>query len=132
MVVLVVEDEALIALHLEFLLQRHGWRVLGPAATVAHALRLLEEGGDPDAALLDLNLHGELVVPVAEALRAREIPFVLASACERVEIAAPTLAGALNVGKPTDEGRLLGALAWAVELGRKPPMADYPGGASLL
>ena len=39
--VLVVEDEFLIALDLEQLLRRHGWRVLGPAATVAAALRLL-------------------------------------------------------------------------------------------
>ena len=39
--VLVVEDEFLIAMDLELLLHRHGWRVLGPAATVAEALRLL-------------------------------------------------------------------------------------------
>ena len=54
--VLVVEDELLLALDLELLLQRHGFRVLGPAATVAEALRLLE-GGTPDAALLDVNLR---------------------------------------------------------------------------
>jgi two-component system, response regulator PdtaR len=41
--VLVVEDEFLIALDLEALLREHGWRVLGPAATVAEALRLLED-----------------------------------------------------------------------------------------
>ena len=39
--VLVVEDEFLIAMDLELLLRRHGWRVLGPAATVDQALRLL-------------------------------------------------------------------------------------------
>ena len=39
--VLVVEDELLIAMDLELLLQRHGWRVLGPATTLAEALRLL-------------------------------------------------------------------------------------------
>ena len=39
--VLVVEDEFLIAMDLELLLQEHGWRVLGPAATVDQALRLL-------------------------------------------------------------------------------------------
>lgn len=47
---LVVEDEFLIAIGLELLLQRHGWRVLGPAATVAAALRLLT-GERPDVAL---------------------------------------------------------------------------------
>jgi two-component system, response regulator PdtaR len=51
-VVLVVEDEFLIAMDLELLLRRHGWRVLGPAATVDHALRLLR-GATPDVALLE-------------------------------------------------------------------------------
>ena len=55
--VLVVEDEFLIALDLELLLRRHGWRVLGPAATVDQALRLLR-GETPDVALLDVNLRG--------------------------------------------------------------------------
>ena len=100
--VLVVEDEALIALHLEFILERHGWRVLGPAASVA-----------PDLALLDVNLRGEPVTPVAEALRAQGVPFVLASAYDRVDQVAPALAAVPNVGKPFDEGRLLAALARA-------------------
>ena len=90
--VLVVEDEALIALHLEFILKRHGWRVLGPAASVAQALRLLDENELPDVAVLDVNLQGEPVVPVASAL-----------------------ASVPNVGKPIDERRLLTALAQAVE-----------------
>ena len=111
--VLVVEDEFLIALDLELLLERQGWRVLGPAATVGQALRLLA-GRTPAVALLDVNLGGELVTPVAEALRARGVPFVLASAYDRLGPAAAALAGALNVGKPTDERRLLLALARAV------------------
>src|SRR3954447_17956669 len=77
--VLVVEDEFLIAMDLELLLRRHGWRLLGPAATVGEALRLLRSG-TPDVALLDINLRGEPVTPVAEALRPRRVPFVLASA----------------------------------------------------
>ena len=114
-VVLVVEDEFLIAMDLECLLERHGWRVLGPAATVAAALRLLEQSEEPpDAALLDVNLQDELVTPVAAALRARGVPFVLASAYERVDLLVPALAGVPNLGKPTDERRLLAALAQAV------------------
>ena len=112
--VLVVEDEFLIAMDLELLLRRHGWRVLGPAATVAEALRLLE-AERPDAAVLDVNLRGELVTPVAEALRALTVPFVLASAHEPVDRVAPALAGAVNVGKPTSETRLLAALTCVVE-----------------
>jgi two-component system, response regulator PdtaR len=112
--VLVVEDEFLIAMDLELLLRRHGWRVLGPAATVDQALRLLRDGETPDVALLDVNLGGEPVTPVAAALRARGVPFVLASAYPVPALAAAALAGALNVGKPpTDERRLLAALAQA-------------------
>ena len=83
--VLVVEDEFLIAMDLELLLQRHGWRVLGPAATVDEALRLLARRERP-VALLDVNLRGELVTPVAEELRARGVPFVLASAYDGHEL----------------------------------------------
>jgi DNA-binding response OmpR family regulator len=111
--VLLVEDEFLIAMDLEHLLRQHGYRVLGPAATVAAALRLLD-GEEPDVALLDVNLRGEMVTPVAEALRARGMPFVLASAYDGAQLEAMNLAGAPNVGKPTDARRLLAALAQAL------------------
>ena len=110
--VLVVEDEFLIAMDLELLLRRHGWRVLGPAATVNEALRLLQSE-TPDVALLDINLRGELVTPVAEELRARGVPFLLASAYDGHELAVVPLAKAPNVGKPTNERCLLAALAQA-------------------
>jgi two-component system, response regulator PdtaR len=112
--VLVVEDEILIAMDLELLLRRHGWRVLGPAGTVAEARRLLA-GQTPDVALLDFNLRGEPVTPVAEELRARGVPFVLASAYDNRGLTrAAALAEVPNLGKPTDEPRLLAALAQAV------------------
>jgi two-component system, response regulator PdtaR len=104
--VLVVEDEALLALDLELTILRHGWRVLGPAGTVEEALELLKVE-TPDVALLDVNLRGTMVTPVAEELRALGVPFVLASAYERPEAAAPALAGVPNLGKPTNERRLL-------------------------
>jgi CheY-like chemotaxis protein len=111
--VLVVEDELLIAMDLKRLLGRHGFRVLGPAATVAGALLLLD-GATPDVGLLDVNLRGELVTPVADVLRARGVPFVLASAYDGAQLlSAAVLVGAPNVGKPTSERRLLAALAQA-------------------
>ena len=112
--VLVVEDEFLIATELEHMLGRHGWRVLGPAATVEAALRLLDGGARPDVALLDVNLRGEAVTPVAARLRALGVPFVLASAYDGNRLAALGLGGAPNVGKPADDRRLLAALAEAV------------------
>ena len=111
--VLVVEDELLIAMDLEFLLQQHGWRVLGPATTVAEALRLLS-GQTPDIALLDLHLHGELATPVAEQLQARGVPFVVVSAYARPGQMVAAVDGAPVVSKPIDERRLIAVLAQAV------------------
>ena len=115
LVVLIVEDEFLIAMDLEAMLREHGWRVLGPAATVAEALSLLEDGKTPDVALLDVNLRGETVVPVAEVLHGRGVPIVLASAYDHTASMADVLVGAPNVGKPTQERHLLAALKRAVE-----------------
>ena len=115
LVVLIVEDEFLIAMDLEAMLWDHGWRVLGPAATVAEALALLKDGKMPDVALLDVNLKGETVVPVAEVLHGRGVPIVLASAYNHAASMADVLAGAPNVGKPAQERHLVAALKRAVE-----------------
>jgi two-component SAPR family response regulator len=115
LVVLVVEDEFLIAMDLEAMLKEHGWHLLGPAATVAEALSLLEDGKTPDVALLDVNLRGETVVPVAEVLHGRGVPIVLASAYDHTASMADVLVGVPNVGKPTQERHLLATLKRAVE-----------------
>ena len=77
--VLVVEDEALIAMMLEDELAEAGAHVVGPAASVGEALRLagaaLAEGG-LDGAVLDMDLDGEDVAPVADALAAAGVPFL--------------------------------------------------------
>ena len=113
--VLVVEDEFLIALDLVLLLEKDGWNVLGPAATVAEALRLLDDER-PAVALLDFSLKGGTVTPVAEALRARNVPFVVASAFSPPErMGGEVLAGAPNVGKPINERHLLAVLEKLVE-----------------
>ena len=73
--ILVVEDEALAALQLEDMLTDLGCTVIGPAARVRQALDLLERQAI-DAAVLDLNVAGELVYPVADPLTDRGIPFL--------------------------------------------------------
>jgi DNA-binding response OmpR family regulator len=108
--VLVVEDEPLLAMDLELTLAQHGYRVLGPAGTVAEALRLLA-GETPRAALLDLNLKGEMATPVAGRLRAMGVPFMLTTAYDPARLTAAELAGAPSLGKPTSNRRLLTALA---------------------
>ena len=74
--VLVVEDEYVVAEDLREELLRWGAEVMGPVATVADALVLLDVGPVPDMAILDIGLGDELVYPVADALRARGVPFM--------------------------------------------------------
>ncbi|RUV16807.1 MULTISPECIES: response regulator [unclassified Mesorhizobium] len=113
--VLIVEDEYLIAMDLKFMLERRGWRVMGPVATVAEASRLLESEL-PSVALLDVNLGDELVTPLAEELSSLNVPFALASAYDRPELVGGAVLGdAPNVGKPTPETRLLGVLTKLLE-----------------
>jgi DNA-binding response OmpR family regulator len=76
--VLVVEDEALVAMLVEDALVDAGFDVLGPAATVDEALSLLARER-PDAVVLDLNLAGETSTPVADVLAERGIPYVIAT-----------------------------------------------------
>jgi CheY-like chemotaxis protein len=76
--ILVVEDEMLVALLLHDMLIDLGCRVVGPAASVAEALEMIETR-PLDAAMLDVNLGGQMSYPVADALIARNLPFVLST-----------------------------------------------------
>lgn len=79
---LIVEDETLIALELSRGLQDSGWDVVGPASTLEEAFRLLADHEPPDAAILDVNLHGEMVYPLADLLETRGVPFLFCSGYE--------------------------------------------------
>ncbi|MFC7734545.1 response regulator [Roseomonas sp. GCM10028921] len=88
--VLVVEDEWFIAEDIADDLRTAGWEVLGPVPTVADAVSLIEAAasdGGIAAAVLDVNLQGERVTPVADALAAIGVPFLFATGyetdCER-------------------------------------------------
>ena len=72
---LIAEDEALVAIMMEDMAVEFGWSVVGPFAKTAEALAAAE-GDDIHAAVLDVNLGGESVYPVADALVARGVPFV--------------------------------------------------------
>ncbi|MEL6061554.1 MULTISPECIES: response regulator [unclassified Methylobacterium] len=81
--VLTVEDEYFIAQELEEALRKAGVTVLGPASSVGAALALLDGGTPPEAAVLDVNLAGEMVYPVADRLIARGIPFLFTTGYDR-------------------------------------------------
>jgi CheY-like chemotaxis protein len=75
--VLIVEDAVLLALELETGLSEAGAEVVGPAYELEEALALLDQ--PIDAAVLDANLNGRSVTPVAELLSQRGVPFVFAT-----------------------------------------------------
>lgn len=75
--VLVVEDEYLIAADLIDALEARGAVVVGPVSGIRGATTAIEEAAQLDGAILDLNLRGEMSLPVADLLRARNVPFVL-------------------------------------------------------
>jgi DNA-binding response OmpR family regulator len=108
--VLVVEDQFLIAMDLNAILTDAGFDVIGPVGTVAAALDALR-AERPDAAILDVNLRGERSTPVAEALQAMHVPFVLASSYLPPSLAQESaLAAARNLGKPTPPAAVLAAM----------------------
>src|SRR2546423_3516918 len=76
--ILIVEDEPLIAMMLEDFLDSLGHKVSGTCDTVQSALDEVEKGGF-DLAILDVNLKGENVWPVAARPRANNVPFVIAT-----------------------------------------------------
>src|SRR5689334_23497704 len=80
--ILIVEDEPLIAMMLEDFLDSLGHKVSGTCDTVKCALDEVEKGGF-DLAILDVNLKGENVWPVATRLRERNVPFVIATGGDR-------------------------------------------------
>ena len=75
---MIVEDEPLIAMMLEDFILSIGHRVSANCDSVPSALEAVDGGGF-DLAILDVNLKGQSVWPVAAALRAKGTPFVLAS-----------------------------------------------------
>ena len=77
--VLIVEDESLVAMLLETILEDMGCIPVGPAATVDEGLRMAMDGEPVDAALLDVNVAGKQVFPIAQALKDRGVPFVFST-----------------------------------------------------
>lgn len=77
--VFVVEDEALVAMNLEDMLRDLGCTVAGTAMQVEQAERMLSGGLACDVAILDVNLGGDMVYPLAGRLRREGVPIVFAT-----------------------------------------------------
>jgi CheY-like chemotaxis protein len=114
--ILILEDELLVALETKALVWRIGGIVVGPYARVPAALEAIQVQ-PVDAAILDVNVAGTQSFVVAEALQARNVPFVFCTGYGR-DIVPPRFGGVAVVEKPLIPEQLVVALAGAVKATR--------------
>lgn len=108
--ILLVEDEAMVAMMMEDLLDDLGWEVAASLDGLAAAMAWLAEGHRAiDGAVLDVNLRGETVFPVADLLRAKGTPFGFLTGYNAVPQAKAYAAQVLH--KPVNAGELQTLLA---------------------
>ncbi|WP_313104133.1 response regulator [Brevundimonas sp.] len=113
--VLVIEDESLVAMLLETILDDMGCAVVGPESNIDDGLRAATTEGGLDAALLDVNVAGREVFPVAEALKARGVPFVFSTGYGEAGL-PEHWRGNPTIQKPFTEGAIRDALMKAMNI----------------
>jgi len=103
--VLVVEDEYMVADYISMVLEDFGCGVVGPVGTIEKALAAVNDGG-LDGALLDANLSGDSSAPIAVALQAASVPFVVATGYGALDLPDEALNRAPRISKPFSETEL--------------------------
>jgi DNA-binding response OmpR family regulator len=114
--VLIVEDEFLVASLIQDMLESAGCIVTGPIARVPEALTAADRE-DYDLAVLDVNLAGARIEPVAEALSRRHVPFVFVTGYA-IGALPHEYAERPRICKPFKMAELLGALSSLVSAAR--------------
>ncbi|WP_137154493.1 response regulator [Rhizobium sp. FKL33] len=122
--VMVLEDDVLIAMDMEDFLLGVGCKVVGPISNVEAALEKVETV-ELDGAVVDLNLRGELSIPVIEALKSRGVPVVVCSGYAELSGVQDMLADVPMVPKPCDFSALSRLLAEKFTA----PSAPQPAGS---
>jgi len=107
--ILIVEDDALIAMELSERLEEMGYEVLASAMTL-EAAQAAARGERPDAALLDANLAGQSSVGVGVTLAGRGVPVAFCTGYDEIKNLPPELKGAQVLTKPISDDRLSAAL----------------------
>lgn len=102
--VLIVEDEFTVAMMIEDALEALGCEIVSSASRIAQA-RDIAEAGDIDVAVLDVNVAGTPVFPIAQILRERQIPFLFSTGYGAGSV-PDEFSGYELVGKPFSESEL--------------------------
>jgi CheY-like chemotaxis protein len=121
--VMVVEDNDVVALDLSETLDALGCVVLGPTASVHDTLELLRRCR-PDVVMLDAQLDDGPAAPVAEALKAADIPFILTTGADGAEIGDALMGATFLVSKPYSMDAIEGALQSTCRLPSEPASAE--------
>lgn len=111
--ILVVEDDPRIAGEIAMALEDRGASVLGPVGGIREAIAAIGEAPDLAGAVLDVNLSGELVFPVAYDLARRAVPFVFLTGYDR-SLVAVRFASVPAFEKPVRPEEVMKALADAM------------------
>jgi DNA-binding response OmpR family regulator len=112
--VLVVEDEYMVADYISMVLEDFGCDVVGPVGTIEKALAAVNDGG-LDGALLDANLSGDSSEPIAVALQAASVPFIVATGYGALDLPDEALNRAPRISKPFSETELKATLVAVIK-----------------
>lgn len=108
--ILIVEDEALVGLDMQFAFEDEGAEVIGPALSLQDAMEIVAREHRIDGAVLDVDLGGEDVFPVAQMLRELGVPFVFHTGHGSRANLSQMFPGSLTCSKPTLPGTLIATL----------------------
>jgi CheY-like chemotaxis protein len=126
--ILIVEDDALVALNLQEFVESLGCSVVGPTGRLSEALAILD-AEHIDGAMLDINLHGEMVYPLAERLAERETPMLFCSGYAFTSAVPERFAHYPQVAKPMVEHTLRTAMMETFGFLKAPPVVSARAGA---
>lgn len=115
--VLIVEDNYVVADALKFLLEGYQCQVTAMAPNLEQAFAAVA-AAPIDVAILDINLNGTSVVPLAEYLGEKGMSFVFVSGYGDVELLPEHLRGRPRLDKPVEGERLMQTLSHLVSAGR--------------
>jgi DNA-binding response OmpR family regulator len=108
--ILVVEDEFLLADEMSDWLRLRGFDPIGPVSSLPEAQMLIAEDDAIDGAVLDVNLAGKMVFPLALELRRRNVPVIFATAYAGEVEFPDELRGDIRLKKPFTEAQLIEAI----------------------